>query len=257
MSQRNYLQYVYTMPDKLEEFLPALATVYTYRGYYAERNAGSTEHPPIVFFLRIKNPVLRKLVKPEIDVHVIGPNLQEADFEHEFSATRAFSLGGDIGKHMTQSMGIMIGVEVDNIFPPLNIVEIPFHDDLVLISDPGREAFWYKLIQLIRDDAPDVRVSLISTEDTESNLKLVQGARVIVGDRCGLTYFACCMGKRVFEIYHSDEPRGWLSKWSNKQYIMIYGEPDPDLVIRGMNTYKYKQTLQYGSVDLTKEIVPQ
>lgn len=147
------------------------------------------------------------------------------DLEFTFDVERAYRISEATGKHIVHAFGLLLGCEPETVFPKL--------DHVVSLKNQSEDSILchsaYNLDSAVLDKtglfpSPNLQTRAITQATSiEDMLKLVASASVVIAERSVTTYIASALGKKVIEFYPSDRHRGWLSKWSNENYRMFYG----------------------------------
>lgn len=151
------------------------------------------------------------------------------EFAHCFDVETAYRLGAPTERHMAVAFSVMIGANA-GAFPSLASISVPAPTiDVLLLANDWDGAS--KIAQFIESHHPELKF----TGTYDPDLELISRAKMVVGLRSGWTYLASILRRKVVELYPNDRYKRWLSKWSNPNYRMIYGDTfAPELVWRSM-----------------------
>lgn len=155
------------------------------------------------------------------------------DFAHVFDPKKAEALAAATQRHASAAFGILIGAECSSLVNlSMYPVQIGTTIDLLMVGDwPERKAVEDLALRAGKNVQHVVGLDWYATFDC------ISGSDMIVGPRSAATYIACCLEKRVVELYPITDNRRWLSKWDNPNYQMICNKDYPaGLVWRAMET---------------------
>jgi hypothetical protein len=224
---------LFRMPADPEAFIGALSVVQNYIGQVhrqAELQRRATEYE---LHLDIPNKDLLFLIQ-----HVGNwepwtggwpPKRSLLDYVFEFDVESAYQLSLANEISMVQAFSIQAGAMAPD-FPKLEFKGLrpePVIDTSdVLVAD--MMGYYNDVSALF----PDGKLGFVGGHFSEHELRPVLAHKMVLGNRSPWTYLAAILGKAVVEIYPADKHKGWLPKWENPNYVMLYGEPTAELVLR-------------------------
>lgn len=238
---------LFVLPTRLDEYLAALATIqrfdYWRKHYVSDQLKRMAEEQ-----LRKLDPKLDRYYHTEYKLFYSGdPNhfaqlrpafpdgiwlnakypagRGEFDFIYTFNADEAYQVSLPTQRPMANAFSLMCGSDADAL-PDLSNLHVPAPIvDMLVLYYPGAA----ELLDKLTNEHPEITWHYTSSTDEEHELfqiefSIINQARMVVGLRSGVTYYASAIGRGVFELYPTDRHKRWLSKWSNKTYQMYYGD---------------------------------
>jgi hypothetical protein len=119
--------------------------------------------------------------------------------------------------HAAQVYGVVLGCQAFSMFeiPLLESVEVT---DVLVLEDAQ---LWETLGKALPSSLTVRLLRGQQQKNFKDLIRLLAESRCVVGALSLETYLACCLKKKVVELYPTKMSRSWLSKWSNKYYKMI------------------------------------
>lgn len=226
-------KYLFSMPDSMEPFLAATAVVQAFCYDEKEKKNKDCEIDLICFnpTLQVFSPVFS--VKHNFVKRVASIQRGSYDLVVDFDEKAAYKVARRTSKHIVQMFGIAIGADPINGYPgalgdfsKMEKGEGKFDVLIWGLSDDLGSKFCAEVLTGMKKSFTFIHEGLAKHEEDNAHYvcSAVREHKAIVGVRGSATYLACSYGKPVVELYNTEYYKGWLSKWANPKYQMIYGD---------------------------------
>lgn len=233
----------FQMPEDPEIFLAALTTIQAYLEDYGKSNQ-TKQVVSREIYIGCREDfrfLLAALPSGEYRINPVGHTYDLA-FSFDVDAAYQFSLSTE--KHISHAFGLMLGADPKPM-PELSALVKGKSEDagtVLLLNED------FRLAGLLTDIYPEFEVRTLKDLPWSASTRFNEVVKhsIVIGQRSFETYVAASLGKTVIEIYPPDTHRRWLSKWANRQYQMIYGDPgnvSPDMIVKALETTLCKSSV--------------
>lgn len=215
------------MPEDFEMFLASLAAVqdYVYQQHRQEELGAKSQEWSVDVWLP-DHEFMKPAFPPEVNfVEDWNPRRGEYDLAYRFFPTVAYGLAARSDKHAAQAFGVLVGSDPGSL-PDLSRVAAAgkaYQENVDVAVLPIEQQ--HDIVEMLRKNKPELSVYVANGHGIFSadDVAMMASTRMVVGKRSDATYVASCFRDWVVELYPDDRHKKWLSKWTNKNYRMLYG----------------------------------